>query len=94
MKKDDKTLLWAILIMLVILNPVLLFLGVIGITGFVVYVKYKDKIKWDKHMSNIKEKYKNSDKTSNYEVIDTTVEVLDSKLVSEEEWTATKEYKR
>lgn len=90
MKKDDKTLLWVIGIIILLANPGLLVLGIIG---YIVYISYKDKNKVKSTASNLKEKIKNSDKTHNYEVIDTTAEVIDSKIMPKEEWKATKEYK-
>ena len=91
MKKDDKILLWVIGIMLIIINPGII---VIGIIALVLYSKYKDKYKLNDKISNIKEKYKNSTKTHPDDVIDTTAEVIDSKVVEDDEWKATKEYRR
>lgn len=90
MKKDDKTLLWVIGILLFISFPGLFILGIIG---YVIYLANKDKNKLNSTISKVKEKYKNSDKTHNYEVIDTTAEVIDSKVLQQDEWKATKEYK-
>jgi len=90
MKKDTKNVLLIIGAIILLSNPALLFLAIIG---YIVYISYKDKNKVKSTISNIKEKYKNSDKTQNYEVIDTTAEVVDSKVISNEEWKATKEYK-
>ncbi|MBE5813390.1 MAG: hypothetical protein E7314_07100 [Clostridiales bacterium] len=86
MKKDDKILLWVIAIMLIIINPSLIVLGLIGL---VVYAKYKE----NNSVSKIKQAIKNKDKAHNYEVIDTTAEVIDSQVVKESEWKATKEYR-
>lgn len=91
MSKDSKIILWVIVIIILLSNPVLLFLGIIGCIAF---LHFKDKSKFKSFGVNIKRKYKNSDKTSNYEVIDTTAEVIDTKVLQQDEWKATKEYKR
>lgn len=90
MKKDDKTLLWVIGIMLIIINPGFILLAVIGL---IVYSRYKDKYKLNEKVSKIKETVRNSDKAHNYEVIDTSAEVIESNVIGDEEWKATKEYK-
>ena len=89
MKKDTKNILWLLGAIIVLSNPSLLVLFIIG---YIIYLANKGK-KFNSAISNIKEKYKNSDKTHNYEVIDTTAEVIDSEVISTQEWTATKEYK-
>jgi len=91
MSKDAKNALLIIGIIILLTNPILLFLGVIG---FIIYLSYKDKNKLKSTTSKVKEKYKNSNKTSNYEVIDTTGEVIDTVILQQDEWKATKEYKR
>ena len=88
-KQSSNTWLWLIGIIIVLSNPALLWLGIIGLF---VYLAYKDKNKLKKGVETIKEKYKNSDKTDNYEVIDTTATVIDSKVI-QDEWKATKEYR-
>ena len=90
MKKDDKILLIIISIMILMAFPQLLLLAIIG---YFIYAKYNKKYNLNETISKVKDKYKNSDKTSNYEVIDTTAEVIDSKIIQEDKWTATKEYK-
>ena len=90
MKKDDKTLLWVIGIILFLSFPGLFILGIVI---YAIYQSNKGKSSLKSSASKIKEKYKNSDKTSNYEVIDTTGEVVDSKIIPKDEWTAIKEYR-
>ena len=90
MSKDTKSVLWILGIIILLSNPALLILGIIG---YVVYLNYKGKTNTSKTINNIKEKLKNSDKANNYEVIDTTAEVIDSQIISSEEWKATKEYR-
>ena len=90
MKKDVKNVLLILGLIILLSNPILLLLGIII---YAIYLS-NNKNKFKANLSKAKEKYKNSDKTSNYEVIDTTAEVIDSKILQENEWTATKEYKR
>lgn len=86
MSKDTKTLLWIIGIIVLLTNPGLLFLGVII---YIVYLNSKGKNKFE---SEIKKNYTKKDKTYEHDVIDTTAEVIDSKVIKDE-WKATKEYR-
>ena len=90
MKKDTKSILWLVGIILVLSNPFLLMIGIICYFG---YLANKGN-KLNSTFVKMKEKYKNSDKTHNYEVIDTSAEVLESKVLKDNnEWTVIKEYK-
>lgn len=91
MKKDDKILLIIIMIILFFAFPSLFILGLIG---YAVYIKYNGKYKLNEKVTRFADKYRNNDKTENYEVIDTSAEVIDSIVIDENEWKATKEYKR
>lgn len=89
MKKDTKNILWLLGAIIALSNPILLVLVIIG---YIIYLANKGK-KFNSTLEKMKQTYKNSSKTHNYEVIDTTAEVIDSEVISKEEWTATKEYK-
>ena len=90
MKKDTKNILWIVGIILALSNP---FLFILGIIVYFVYLGNKGK-DFNSTLSKMKEKYKNSDKTHNYEVIDTSAEVLESKIVdNNDDWSVIKEYK-
>ena len=90
MKKNTKSILWLVGIILVLAEPSLL---IIGLIGYFVYLANKGK-KFKSAMIKMKETYKNSDKTHNYEVIDTSAEVLESKVLKDNgEWNVIKEYK-
>ena len=92
MKKDDKILLVVIMMILFFAFPALF---IIALLGLAFYLKYKDKYKLKEKVTKFSDKYvKNKDKTSNYDVIDTSAEVIDSIVLQEDEWKATKEYKR
>lgn len=88
----EKTGIWLLVLLIIIMlsNPILFILGLVGIC---IYFSNKNtKIK--KAALKFAQKYKDADKTSNYEVIDTSAEVIDSKVINEkEEWKATKEYR-
>lgn len=90
LKKDIKNILIAIAAIIVLWHPVLL---VLAIVGYIIYLNKKGG-KFSTTLSKMKETYKNSDKTHNYEVIDTSAEVIESKVVdNKDEWNVIKEYK-
>lgn len=88
----EKTKNWLLILLLIIMlsNPILF---VLGLAGVCIYLSNKNT-KAKKAVSKFVQKYRDADKTSNYEVIDTSAEVIDSKVINEkEEWKATKEYR-
>lgn len=90
MKKDDKSTLILLGVLLFIAFPGLFVLGVIV---YALYIANKNKSVKEKYTQTFN-KYETHKKTKEENIIDTTAEVVDSKVLSQEEWTATKEYKR
>lgn len=84
MSKDTKIALWIVALIIILTNPLLLILGII------IYFIYSN----NKNKYVIKPKAtRTENKINDYEVINTTAEVIDSKVIQQDEWKATKEYK-